>query len=128
MKNVIDLETLEAQLKQLDFERDLLLKYIAFRKEQLNGQQHENAHSHTPVETTSYSVRGRVVDATIELIHKLRRQVTNSEILNHLAENNISLGNAKNKQTVLAAMLSQELKKKNPRLKKVARGTFDIKR
>jgi repressor of nif and glnA expression len=72
-------------------------------------------------------VRGRVVDAIIELIHASGRQVTSKEILEHLEERGTSLGNTKNKPAMLAAMLSQETMKKSARLRKVARGVFDIK-
>lgn len=79
------------------------------------------------VTAASYSTRGRVVDAIIELIHTLGKQVGNKEILSYLEERGISLGDTKNKQAMLAAMLSQEIRKKSARLRKIARGVYDLK-
>ena len=116
------LESLEARLKELDEERDAIEKLIAIWR----GQPAHSKLSST-ITATSYSVRGRVVDAIIELIHKMGKQVGNKEILEHLAERGISLGDTKNKEASLAAILSQEVKKKSARLRKVARGVYDIK-
>jgi|GEM_PF-2537545 len=125
--NQISLESLKARLAAIEKERDAILAVIAVYAE----QPLEDSNAYTPVtvrlQPISFSVRGRVVDGIIELIHRVGRQVTNKEILDHLEEKGISLGDTKNKQAMLAAMLSQEVIKKSARLKKVARGVFDIK-
>jgi len=125
----ITLEMLEAQARQfhkvierLQKELELTQKMIALRKGHLSDDP-----SPPKVTAKSYSVRGRVVDAIIELIHNLGKQVGNKEILENLNERGISLGDTKNKQAMLAAILSQEIKKKSARLRKVARGIYDIK-
>lgn len=116
------IEALEARLTQLDEERETIQKLIAIWKGQSSLPKLP-----PKITASSYSIQGRVVDAIIELIHKLGKQVGNQEILSHLEERGISLGDTKNKDASLAALLSQEVKKKSARLKKVARGVYDIK-
>jgi hypothetical protein len=124
MENHIDV--LEARLNELNEERDALLRLISIWK----GQPTSNIGA-TLVQpknnNPSNSIRGRVVDATIELIHKLGRQVSNEEILVLVKDKGLSLGDTKNEQTTIAAILSQEIAKKSARLKRIARGMYDIK-
>src|SRR5260221_4742395 len=99
----IALEMLELQKKQLQkvverlqMELKLMEDLIALRK----GHLKDNP---TPPKVTSgsYSVRGRVVDATIELIMNLGKQVGNKEILEYLNDRGISLGGTRNKPAML---------------------------
>jgi hypothetical protein len=124
MADPITLEALEARLQQIDSERDLLIQMIALRKG-------EPSVSKTPLasipKSGTSSVRGRVIDAVIELIHKTGRQVTNREILEFIEAKQLSLGNVKNRSTGLGAILSQESAKTTARIKQVARGVYDIK-
>ncbi len=126
----ITIEMLEAQkrdlqkmLERIQNELKLTEDMIALRQ----GQPSRNIVLPPKITATSYSVRGRVVDGIIELIHSLGKQVGNKEILDYLNERKISLGDTKNKQAMLAAILSQEVKKNSARLRKVARGVYDIK-
>lgn len=129
----ITLEMLEIQRRELQKEVDRIQKELKLTEDMIavrKGQSPKSGgHQGIPlkVTATSYSVRGRVVDAAIELIHNLGKQVGNKEILESLNERGISLGGTKNKPAMLAAILSQEIKKKSARLKKVARGVYDIK-
>ncbi len=116
------LETLEAELRQLDEKREVLLKLIAIEKSQ-------------PIPTEPFSegflqsassVRRRVVNAAIELIHRTGHRVTNREILAYVEEKGLSLGSTKNKEASLAAILSQETAKKSARLRRVERGVYDL--
>ncbi len=127
---MLTLEMLESHKKDLQKEADriqgelkLIDEMIAMRK----GQPTKAGSFAPKITASSYSVRGRVVDATIDLIHSLGKQVGNKEILENLNERGISLGDTKNKQAMLAAILSQEIRKKSARLRKVARGVYDIK-
>jgi hypothetical protein len=117
-------EFLKERLKQIDEEREAILKLLSIWSGEL---QKAGVRAVPKITSDSYSIRGRVVDATIELIHKLGKQVGNQEILINLDERGISLGDTKNKQANLNAILSAETKKKSGRLKKVARGVYDIK-
>jgi len=126
----ITLEMLESQKRELQkmlerVQNELRLtdEMIAVRK----GQSGKTFPMPPQITASSYSIRGRVVDAIIELIHSVGKQVGNKEILAYLNERKISLGDTKNKQAMLAAILSQETKKKSARLRKVARGIYDIK-
>jgi hypothetical protein len=67
------------------------------------------------------------VDAAIELVYKIGRHVTNEEVLVFVEEKKISLGNTADKAHAIGAILSQECEKKSARLKRVARGVYDIK-
>ena len=127
MNNQISLESLKVRLEAINKERDALLTLIAVYEGQPIQEHDERLQHIVNSSPTSFTVRGRVVDAIIELIHKVGRQVTSKEVLEHLEEGGVSLGNTKNKQAMLAAMLSQEVVKKSARLRKVARGVFDIK-
>ena len=117
----ITLQQLEAELKRLDAQRDLLQRYIALKK----GESIKSA-STVPASQSS-GIRGRIIDAVVELIHKNGRQVTNKEILAYVEEKQLSLGNMKNRVTGLGAILSQESKKNSARIKQVTRGVYDIK-
>ena len=122
----ISTEDLKSRLEALDKERDAILALIAI----YDGEPIENnsasstQHRITP---TSFSVAGRVVDSIIELIHAKGRQVSSKEILVYLEQKGVSLGDTKNKPASLAAILSAEMQKKSVRLRKVARGVFDLK-
>ena len=75
---------------------------------------------------SSFSLSGRIVDAVIELVHKKGRPAKNSEIYEFLQKKGVPLGNADNPERMLSAILSNETKKKGARLRKAARGYFDI--
>lgn len=99
MKNTY-LQMLEEKLKQLDEHRETLLKLIAFE----HGESSPVRIS-SPVASSS-SISGRIVNAIIELIHKNGRQVRTEEILACIEEKKLSLGDTKNKEASLAAILS----------------------
>ncbi len=115
------LQTLERKLRELDEQREALLKLIAFER---GGPSH--AHTSKPVSSSS-SVRGRIVDAIIGLIQDKGRQVRTEEILALIDDKKLSLGNTKNREASLAAILSQEIAKKSARLRRVERGVYDLK-
>jgi hypothetical protein len=69
---------------------------------------------------------GRIIDATIDLIHKLGRQAKNSEIMEYVKERQLPLGNTDKPERMLAAILANEAKKKDGRIKSVARGFWEI--
>lgn len=128
----ITIEMLENQKKSLQKEMERIQKELKLTEDMIairKGQEVVARPGEPSKKTsaTSYSIRGRVVDTTIELIHSVGKQVENKEILTYLTERGISLGDTKNKQGMLNAILSQEVKKKSARLKKVARGVYDIK-
>ncbi len=123
MQEGITLQQLEAELKRLDAQRDLLVRYIALRK----GEGVKSGHPSTVQSSGRSSVRGRIIDAVVELIHKNGRQVTNKEIMAYVEEKQLSLGNMKNRVTGLGAILGQEAKKTTARIKQVTRGVWDLK-
>jgi hypothetical protein len=123
MQEGITLQQLESELKKLDAQRDLLVKYIALRK----GENIKAEHPTVPQSSGGSSVRGRIIDAAVELIHKEGRQVTNKEIMAYIEEKQLSLGNVKNRVTGLGAILNQESKKTSGRIKQVTRGVWDMK-
>jgi hypothetical protein len=123
MEDGITVQQLEAELRKLDAQRDILIKYIALKK----GEAVKGGHASAVQPSGSSSVRGRVIDAVVELIHKEGRQVTNKEIMAYIEEKQLSLGNVKNRVTGLGAILNQEWKKSTGRIKQVTRGTWDIK-
>lgn len=120
------LEELKKRLEIIDREREAIVNLIAVYE----GNPNEDYVKNKIVKSTptSFSVRGRVVDSIIELIHKYGRQVSNKEIMDYLDQKGVSLGDTKNKQASLAAILSAETKKKSARLRKITRGVFDIKK
>lgn len=127
----LTLETLKKHKEELEKEIERLQDELNLTEEMIAGREGRpteiNEASLPKITAKSYSVTGRVVDATIELIHKVKKQVGNKEILDYLEEKGVSLGDTKNKQAMLAAILSQEVRKKSARLKKVTRGVYDIK-
>ena len=123
MNEGITLQQLETELKRLDAQREIVLQYIALKK----GENVKSVGHHVQSSGSS-SVRGRVIDAVLELIHRNGRQVTNKEILAYVTEEKqLSLGNVKNKVAGLGAMLSQECRKKSARIRQVSRGVYDLK-
>jgi hypothetical protein len=124
MNEGISLQQLEAELKRLDAQREIVLRYIALKK----GESPRPSAHIVSGGSGSASVRGRVIDAVVELVQKNGRQVTNKEILAYVIEDKqLSLGNVKNKVTGLGAMLSQECAKKTARIRQVSRGVYDLK-
>jgi len=125
MTTQFSLESIQARLEEIEKERELLLQLIALHK----GEPSKVAKSvsFSSPGLRSNTIRGRVVDATIELIHKIDRHVTNEEVLQFVEEKKISLGNTGDKAHAIGAILSQECEKKSARLKRVARGVYDIK-
>lgn len=126
MATTLSLESMEARLAELEKERDLLTQLIALHKGQPTTESRTVSFS-SPVGSQSNTIRGRVVDATIELIHKYGRNVSNEEVLKFVKEKKISLGNTEDESRAVGAILSQECEKKSARLKRVARGVYDIK-
>jgi DNA replication protein DnaD len=119
------LEVLDEKLKQVEEQREALLKLIALEKGH-STRTNQTIQTVAPLLTSS-SVRGRIVDAIIEMIHARGRQVRSEEILAYIEEKQLSLGNTKNKDATLAAILSQEIAKKSARLRRVERGVYDLK-
>ena len=124
MNEGITLQQLEAELRRLDAQRELVLQYIALKK----GESMKSSAHIVSTSSGSVSIRGRVIDAVVELVQKYGRQVTNKEILAYVSEEKqLSLGNMKNKVSGLGAILNQESKKKTARIKQVSRGVWDAK-
>ena len=125
MNEGITLQQLESELKRLEAKKKLVLELIALTR----GENVKSSIVHSaPSSSGSSSVRGRIIDAVVELIHNVGRQVTNKEILAHIEEKQLSLGNMKNKVTGLGAILSQESKKQSARIRQVTRGTWDLRK
>jgi hypothetical protein len=55
------------------------------------------------------------------------RSVTNEEVLEFVKEKNIDMGKTVDKVRAIGAILSQECEKKSAKLKRVARGVYDVK-
>jgi hypothetical protein len=124
MSSTLSIESLEVRLSELEREKELIIQLIAIQK----GEPLKDGRiaSYAP-RGGSNTIRGRVVDATIELIHKTDRHVTNEQVLGFVEEKKISLGNTADKVRAVGAILSQECDKKSARLKRVARGVYEIK-
>lgn len=120
----ITLQQLEAELKKLESQSKLIAELIALRKGESIKSTGTTA---STFNSGSSSVRGRIIDAVIELIHNSGRQVTNKEIMAYIEEKQLSLGNMKNRATGLGAILSQEAAKQSARIKQVTRGVWDLK-
>ena len=116
-----DIASLENRLKQLEEEKEAIIKLLAIWKGQTTVTVSITNLAGSP------TIRGRVIDAVIDLVHKNGRQVTNDEVLTYVEEKGLSLGTSKNKSSTLGAILDQESKKKSARIRKVTRGTWDIK-
>lgn len=78
----------------------------------------------TSMISSPFSLQGRVTRATIQLIKKLKRPAASTEILNFVLEQGIDLRN--NPPMLLAAILGQEVRKTHTKLKRVARGLYDV--
>ncbi|MBI3365899.1 MAG: hypothetical protein HY033_13460 [Ignavibacteriae bacterium] len=112
----IPLVDLRMRLNSLDEERDAILKLIA------SYEQSDKIEL-----PPSFTMRGQVVNAVIELIQKKKGYVTTREIFPYVEKKNILKG-VEDKKALLAIILYQEVNKKgSSRLKKVARGIYDIK-
>jgi hypothetical protein len=125
MANQISVESIEARLAEIEKERVLLLQLIALQK----GQPAKEAKSvsFSSPGPKSNTIRGRVVDATIELVHRNGQQVTNEEVLQFVNEKRIDLGKNVDKARAIGAILSQECEKKSAKLKRISRGVYDEK-
>ncbi|MFI5253495.1 MAG: hypothetical protein ACHQQQ_13805 [Bacteroidota bacterium] len=119
-------EALKARLTKLEEERTAILRLLEVWGE------NPPIDVAVPVSRTvrvnqSFTVSGRIIDAAVELVHKLGRPVKNSEIMEYAKEKQLTLGNTDNPDRMLAAILGNEIKKKDARLKKAARGYYEIK-
>lgn len=112
----IPIADLKERLNALDAERESLLKLIEIYEKP----------EKEPVSIPEFTTRGQVVDAVVELIQTKKRYVTTREIFPFIEKKGL-LKAEKDKKFMLAIILSQETKKKSPRLKKIARGVYDIK-
>ena len=121
--NSITLQTLLARRKELVEEREALDKMIKIYQAKEAKDKEEYA---TKVAETTLSTRDRVFAIVTDLVYKNRRAVKSSEIFEVIKKTKI-LKDMKNEQATLAAILDQETKKKNPRLKRVARGVYSLK-
>ena len=122
MKNPqTNVQWIKARLASLEKERVALLNLL-----EVYGEGGSIDLPITSEGKTSYSLSGRIVDAVIELVHKMGRPVKNSEIYEYLKEKGLPLGNTDNPERMLSAILSNETKKKGARLRKAARGYYDI--
>lgn len=117
-KNTID--GLKTRLRELEEERKTILKLLSL----WNGQ----APNQIPIpmlpKVASTSARGKVIDATLELINKHGRAVSNEEILEYVEQKGIDVGKTDNKGRTIGSMLSQECKKTSARLRRVERGLY----
>ena len=121
------IEGLKARLTQLEDEREAILKLLEVWGENPPMRGGNVASQFSKPTAQSFSVSGRIIDATVELIHKLGKPVKNSDIMEHVKEKQLPLGNADNPERMLAAILSNESKKKDGRIKNAARGYWEIK-
>lgn len=123
MENTSSIKWIKSRLAQLDKERTALLNLL-----EVYGDSEGSSISLPPSrkESGSFSISGRIVDAVIELIHKMGRPVKNSEIYEYLKEKQLPIGNTASPERMLSAILSNETKKKEARLKKAARGYYEI--
>jgi hypothetical protein len=125
MKTSAYLGALKEKLLQIEEHRDALLKLIAI-EEGYAPESSSDGSSQVLLVATS-SISGRIVNAIVELIHQKGRQVRTDEILSWIDEKQLSLGQTKNREASLAAILSQEIVKKTARLRRVERGVYDLK-
>ena len=116
---------LKQRLAELEQERQAILQLLQIWDE--GGEWSRQGTVPVSSQSKSYSVSGRIVDATIELIHRVGRPVANSEIFEYVKEKQLPFGNTNNPNRMLAAILANETKKRNAKLKKAARGYFEIK-
>jgi len=119
------IEGLKARLVKLDEERSAILTLLEVWGESppLNDSTVKKIYK----ATQSFSVSGRIIDATVELIHKLGRPVKNADIMEFVKEKQLTLGNTATPDRMLSAILSNEAKKKDGRIKSAARGYWEIK-
>jgi hypothetical protein len=120
-----EVEKWKQELTELDKKRTAIIQLL----EAYGSEVEDSKPTHTTSNPKpSFSISGRVVDAAIELIHKLGRPVKNSEIMEFVKEKQLTLGDATDEGRTLAAILSQETRKKKnaARLKKAARGYYEI--
>jgi len=122
MENPNSVEWIKTRLAQLDKERNALLNLL----EVYTGGSVDIPLSARTPQKRSFSTGGRVVDAVVELVHKNGKPVKNSEIMEFLKERDVPLGNTENPERMLSAILSNETRKKDARLKKAARGYYEI--
>lgn len=117
-------EGLKARLAVLDQEREAILNLLKIWGE--NPPTGSPSFVVRKGSTQSFTTSGRIIDATIDLIHKLGRQAKNSEIMEYVKERQLTLGNTDNPDRMLAAILANEAKKKDGRIKSAARGFWDM--
>jgi hypothetical protein len=122
MEKANSVEWIKSRLAQLDKERDALINLL----EVYGGETTDISVSSSKSQKRSFSTGGRIVDTVVELIHKSGRPVKNSEIMDYVKEKGVPFGNTNNPERMLSAILSNETKKKDARLKKAARGYYEI--
>ncbi len=122
MENTNSVEWVKARLAQLDKERNALLSLL----EVYSGVSGDVAVALIPPKQRSFSTGGRVIDAVVELIHKNGKPVKNAEVMAFLTEQDIPVGNTDNPERMLSAILSNECNKKDGRIRKAARGYYDL--
>ncbi len=122
MENTNSVQWIKARLAALEKERTALLNLL-----EVYGESGDIPSAQVKKQPVSFTLQGRIVDAVIELRHKMGRPVKNSEIYEYLKEKQLPLGDTANPERMLSAILFNETKKKGARLKKAARGYYEIK-
>ncbi|MGA2622807.1 MAG: hypothetical protein ABSF91_03060 [Bacteroidota bacterium] len=123
MKNTVTLESLKERQKELTDELRAIERLIGVYEGKLNKEKQEYVNM---VSETTLTTREKVVNIVTDLVFKNKRPVKAIEIFNAIKRTRI-LKDMRNEQATLAAILSQEVKKKSARLKKVTRGVYTIK-
>src|SRR5437879_9701173 len=114
MPTALSVESLEARLIEIEKERELLLQLIAIHKGE--APKEGRTVSMSSPRPGSNTIRGRVVDAAIELVHMMSRNVSNEEVLEFVQKKGISLGTTTDEVRTIAAILSKECSKKSAKL------------
>ncbi len=124
--NKEQIEGLKARLSKLEAERTAIMNLLEVWGESPPIDDGTSVSHRTSKSATSFTTGGRIVDATVELIHKLGRPAKNAEIMEYIREKQLPLGNTATPDRMLAAILNNESKKSGARIRNAARGYWDV--
>lgn len=120
------LAKVDAEMSSLSKRREMLASLLNDFGENVPAADRLISSAKSLQSKTSNTVGGRVIDAVVELIHSMGRQVSKTEIFDYCEQKRLSLGNTDNKSGNLGAILSNEAKKPNARIKRVEQGKYDV--
>jgi len=123
----ISIDSLRLRLAEIEKERELLLHLMEFYNSMPKNSINKNEIEQPTLfgDKPSKSMSDTVIEIVVAMSKDLGRSIHSSEIMDFLLNRGIVFSDSKNPDRLLSAILSNELKKKNPRIVRTDRGFYE---